>query len=149
MYFRPIPGSDGFARTWTNMPPEWPNNGTPYLQTGMGDSLQFSYLNGPLFGLVSVDLARATIGFPDYTVAFIGYRPDGSTISTTFAGANIAFQTHYFGPEWSYGLTRVEIPNHTWSLDNLVIFIPEPATTALLIFAALAVGLLRLGRRRV
>jgi hypothetical protein len=149
MYFRPIPGTDGFARTWTNMPPEWPNNGTPYLQATAGDSLMFSYQNGPAFGLISVDLARATIGFPDYTVNFIGYRPDGSTISTTFAGANIAFQTHYFGPEWLYGLTRVEIPNHTWSLDNLVVFIPEPATNALLIFAALAVGRLRLGRRRV
>jgi hypothetical protein len=149
MYFRPIPGTDGFVRTWTNMPPEWPNNGTPYIQTTRGDSLSFSYLNGPVFGLVSVDLARATAGFSSYTVHFVGYRSDGSSITTTLSGTNIEFETHYFGPEWSYGLTRVEIPNYPWSLDNLVVIIPEPATTALLLVGVLAIGLLRLGRRRV
>jgi hypothetical protein len=149
MYFRPIPGTDGFARTWSNMPPGWPDNGTPYVQTGAVDSLMFSYLSGPVFGLASVDLAGFSIGFPNYTVNLVGYRSDGGTIATSFSGSGIVFQTHDFGSEWSFGLTRVEIPNYGWSLDNLVVVIPEPGTTALLIFAALAVGLLRLGRRRV
>lgn len=147
MSFRPIPGTDGFVRTWTNMPPEWPNNGTPYLQATAGDSLMFSYQNGPSFGLISIDLARATIGFPDYTVAFIGYRSDGSTISTSLSGANIAFQTHYFGPAWLHGLTRVEVPNHTWSLDNLVVSIPEPGTGALLVIGTLTLLFWRVKRR--
>ncbi len=120
MSFEPIPGTDGFVRTWTNMPSEWPNNGTPYLQATAGDSLMFSMQNNSLFGVVSVDLARATIGFPDYTVIFVGYRSDGSTVSTSFSGTDINFQTHYFGSEWLFGLTRVEIPSNTWSLDNLV-----------------------------
>jgi hypothetical protein len=149
MYFRPIPGTDGFARTWTNMPPGFPINDTPYLQAGAVDSLVFSMQNNSLFGVVSVDLAGFSIGFPNYTVNFVGYRPDGGTLSTSFSGSGIVFQTHYFGPEWSFGLTRVEIPNYPWSLDNLVVIIPEPATTALLLVGVLAIGLLRLGRRRV
>jgi hypothetical protein len=149
MYFRPIPGTDGFARSWTNRSAIWPDNGTPYVQTGMGDSLLFSYLDGPAFGLVSVDVAGFSTVLPNFTITFVGYFPDGSTVNTSFSGSGISFQTYYFDPEWAYGLTRVEVPNHTWSLDNLVVVIPEPATGMLLIFGALAVGLLRLGRRRV
>jgi hypothetical protein len=148
MYFRPIPGTDGFVRAWTNRATGWPDNGTPYVQTGAGDSLMFSYHNSASFGLLSVDLAAFSIGIPNFTVNFLGHRSDGSTISTSFSGSGIQFRTYNFSPEWSYDLTRVEIPNHTWSLDNLVVIIPEPGTNALLLVGALALGLLRLKRRR-
>jgi hypothetical protein len=133
MYFRSPPGSDGFARTWTGLPPEWPNNGTPYLSAGAGDSLAFSFANESSFGVASVDLAGFSTGAPDYTVDFVGYRSDGGTISTSFSGTGVDFQTYYFGSDWSSGLTRVEIPNYGWSLDNLVVAVPEPSANALLI----------------
>lgn len=40
-------------------PPDWPDNGTAYLLTGLTDSLKFSFVNDSLFGIFSVDLARA------------------------------------------------------------------------------------------
>jgi hypothetical protein len=142
MSFRPIPGTDGFARVWTNMPPEWPDNGSPYLQATAGDSLRISYIAAS-FGLVSVDLAAFTTGLPDYTVNFFGYRQDGSIITTSFSGNGIEFQTYKFGPEWLYGLARVDIPNHRWSLDNLVVFIPEPSAAALLLAGGLVFSVFR------
>jgi hypothetical protein len=141
LQFRPIPGTDQFGRAWTNLPSAWPNNGTPYVITGVGDSLMFSSSSGPMFGLVSVDLAAFSTGFPNYTVNFVGYRSGGGTITTSFSGNGIAFQTYYFGPEWLSGLTRVEIPNYGWSLDNLMVFIPEPSAGAILLFGALMFGL--------
>jgi hypothetical protein len=148
MHFRPLPGSDGFTRAWTNRASAWPDNGTPYILAGAGDTLAFSYLSGPLFGLVSVDLAAFSTGFPNYIVNFVGYRSGGGTITTSFSGNGIAFQTYYFGPEWLSGLTRVEIPTYGWSLDNLVVFIPEPSTAALLLVGGLVFGVCRRKRRK-
>jgi hypothetical protein len=147
MSFEPLPGSDGFGRVWTGMPPEWPSDGTPYVQTGTGDSLAFSFQNGASFGLSSVDLAAFTTGIPDYTVNFTGYRADGSTITTSFSGNGINFQTYNFASAWSSGLTKVEIPNSDWSLDNLVVIVPEPSTGALFLIGGFTFSVWR-GRRR-
>src|SRR5205807_4626168 len=76
---------------------------------------------------------------PDATIHFVGYRRDGSTITTDVDRHGIVFQTYNFGPDWS-GLTRVEIPTYGWSLDNAVISIPEPSTGALLVIAVIAFG---------
>ena len=56
------------------------------------------------------------------------------------------FQTFYFGQEFS-GLTRVEIPTFGWSLDNLIVAVPEPSTFALLIAGAPVLWVLRRRRR--
>ncbi|MBE0543242.1 MAG: PEP-CTERM sorting domain-containing protein [Verrucomicrobia bacterium] len=37
-------------------------------------------------------------------------------------------------------MARVEIPNYGWSLDNLVMAVPEPGTWALLFLGAALVG---------
>jgi len=119
----------------------YPDDGTPYLQAGSGDSLAFSYADGSLFGLTSVDLAGYSDAVPHFTVEFVGYLFNGGTVSTTFSGSEITFQTFYFDSRFT-GLTRVELPNEPWSLDKLVVSVPEPQVWQL---TALATGLAAAG----
>ena len=125
----------GFGRVGSNPPPPLPDNGTAYLDAALGDSLICRFTNGSLFGLRSVDLAEYSTVVPEaFTVHFIGYRLDGSTVTQDFTPDGIIdgtgpiqdFQTFHFGPEFS-GLSRVEIPTFGWSLDNLVLeVVSEP-----------------------
>ncbi len=116
-----------------------PENGTPYLAAALGESLVFGFFDGRLFDLLSVDLAEYSTVLPDaVTVQFIGYFADGSTITTTRTtdgiidgtGPLVDFQAFTFRG-WT-GLTRVEIPTWGWSLDNLIVGVPEPTSGALL-----------------
>lgn len=118
-----------------------PDNGTAYVQAAFTQSLAFSFTDGTLFDLFSADLAEYGTGVPGaVTVRFVGYRFDGSTVTTDLTtdgvidgtGPLADFQTFNFGSEWS-GLSRIEIPTIGWSLDNLVVSIPESGTWALLI----------------
>jgi PEP-CTERM motif len=124
------------------------DNGTVHLTASLGDSLKFSFINSLAFDLYSVDLAEYSTVVPDaVTVHFLGYRHDGSIVTTDFTTDGIIdgtgpladFQTFYFGPEFT-DLDRVEIPTYRWSLDNLVVSIPEPATGALAIVGAALLG---------
>ena len=134
----------------------FPENGTAYLMAGLGCSLAVSGWSGQRFGLVSVDLAEFSTLYPTpLTVPFVGYRPDGSTVTTKFTTDGIIdgtgpladFQTFYFGPSFA-DLVRVEIPTYGWSLDNMVFSqVPEPATSALLLVGGLLL-LLGKGLRR-
>ena len=115
--------------------PDVPDNDTAYLVTH-NLTILFSLTNGPVFDLISVDLSKASASVPDpYAGSFVGYLPDGSTVSTNFSASGLVFQTFQFGPEFS-GLTRVEIPSAIpwtyWAVDNLVFSaIPEPSTLML------------------
>src|SRR5262249_54351926 len=119
----------------------YPENGTPYLQALIGDSLQFYPLDGSTFGLVSVDLAEYSTVFTSPTVTFNGFKADGTTVSKTFTldgiidgtGPPLDFQTFSFGPEFA-NLVRVEVPTQGYSLDNLIVTIPEPCAGSLLLF---------------
>lgn len=135
----------------------YPDNGTAYLQADVGSSLLFDFNNGSLFNLVSVDLAEYSTVVPDaVTVHFVGYRQDGSTVTTDFTTDGIIdgpgplndFQPFYFSPEFS-ALSRVEIPTIGWSLDNLVVSygVPEPGTGALVLLGAGMLGLRLLSRK--
>jgi hypothetical protein len=156
MSFSPLSGSVGFGRVWSDPVPARPDNGTPYLQAAAGQSLMFDFGNDSPFELTSIDLAEYSTVVPDaVTVSFIGYHPDGSTISTSFTTDGIIdgtgpladFQTFNFGPGWT-DLTRVEIPTDGWSLDNLVVSIPEPGTGALFVVGALVFQIRRIQRRK-
>jgi hypothetical protein len=108
----------------------------------LGDSLLFSFTNGMSFDMISVDLAEFSVTVTNTTVRFIGYRFNGSTVITNITtdgvidgpGLSADFETFNFGPEFT-GLSRVEIPTIGWSLDNLVVSVPEPSALTLLLFA--------------
>ncbi len=78
---------------------------------------------------------------------FIGYHPDGSTVTTSFTTDGIIdgtgplpdFQTFYF--TGFTDLTQVEIPASSWSLDNLVVSVPEPSAGSLFLVACVMVGM--------
>jgi hypothetical protein len=151
MSFTPVPESFGFGRVGPSTL-GFADNGTVHLKAAFGDSLMFSSTSSLLFVLVSVDLGEYSTVVPDpVTVQFVGYRHDGSMVTTDFmtdgvidgTGPLADFETFYFDTkEWS-GLDRVEIPTYGWSLDNLVVSVPEPSS----ILLALAGGLLLWMRR--
>jgi hypothetical protein len=144
--FVPLPGYDGFGRQRGGSLS--PNNGTAFLQASAGDSLVVTTVNGAAFSLTAVDLAGYSTVVPDFSVPFLGYRSDGTTVSQTFSGSGITFHTFYFGSEFS-DLNRVEIPTWAWSLDNLVISVPEPSVQGLgLTVAAAALFYRRLKARK-
>ena len=112
-------------------------------------------MNGFLLDLLSVDLAEYSTAFQQpAAVRFVGYKPDGSTVTTNMTTDGIIdgtgpladFETFTFGPEFS-GLIRVEIPTALWSLDNLRIFVPEPGTGALLVVGAAVLAVRFLKRK--
>jgi hypothetical protein len=134
-----------------------PNDGTPHVEfiNALGTpqyvlfswtnaaSLGQSFTNGAAFGLVSVDLADPTApSLTPVSITFDGFRADGSMVSQTFTtpgnGAT-TFQTYSFGPDFAWGLTRVEIPSPVWAMDNLE-FVPEPGVASLFLLGLLALG---------
>jgi len=134
----------------------YPDDGTTYLQAGLGSTLMFSFTNGSVFDLVSVYLAEYSTVVPyAVTVPFIGYRSDGSTVTNSFTTDGIIdgtgpladFQTFYFDSQFT-SLTRVEIPTSGWSLDNLSVSVPEPTIGALLVAGAVTLNALRLRNRK-
>jgi len=140
MSFTPIVTQGTFSRVGPGYPSD-PQNSTAYLRAALTQTLKSAFTNGWLFSLVSVELAEySTLFQTPLTVRFVGYRFDGSTVTTDLTTDGIIdgtgplpdFETFNFGSEWS-GLSRVEIPTALWSLDNLVVSVPEPGTWALLI----------------
>ena len=145
--FRPLgaqnPGNQ-IGRVATAMV-DMPDNGTSYLQAAGGESLAFSALDDALINLISVDLSGFSVEASNFSVVFIGYKPSQASVSVSFSGNGLSFRSFMFGPEFS-GLTRVEVPSYGWSLDNLVVTIPEPGVGSLML---LGLGALVLNRRRV
>jgi hypothetical protein len=132
----------------------YPENGTTYLQGSLGDSLKFIFI-GRVFDLVSIDLAEYSTVVPVSTVPFVGYRHDGSIVTTNMTPDGIIdgtgpladFETFYFDDRFT-GLDRVEIPTYGWSLDNLFVRpIPEPSSGSLLFVGSLLFSILRCAKR--
>jgi hypothetical protein len=148
MIFVPLAPATGFVRNGGGGV-IWPENGTAYVQTLSDEAITFDSLRGVPFGLMSVDLAEYSTLFPyPWTVRFVGYRADGSTVTNSFTTDGIIdgtgpladFETFYFDQSFT-NLTRVDVPSYRWSLDNLRFSIPEPSPLAL---GALAASLLAL-----
>ena len=151
MSFTPINPTDAgnaFVRVGANPRTERPDDGSAYLQGLLGSTLMFSCTNGSFFDLLFVDLAEYSTVVPNaVTVEFIGYHPDGGTVTTSFTTDGIIdgtgpladFQTFSFKGAGFTDLTRVEIPTSGWSLDNLVVS-PEPTGGALLLVGGLLLG---------
>ncbi|HZL42989.1 MAG TPA: hypothetical protein VFD66_06885 [Verrucomicrobiae bacterium] len=152
MSFRPLFPGYQFGRVGADPVPGRPDDGSAYLEAALTDSLLFRLGNGSSFDLVSVDLAEYSTVVPNpVTVHFVGYRSDGSTVSTDFTTDGIIdgtgpladFQTFYFGKDWT-DLARVEIPTFGWSLDNLVVSTPEPQASSFMLSATLVMFVCRL-----
>jgi hypothetical protein len=111
----------------------YPENGTPYLQAS-------SALGGSPFTLLSVDLAEYSMFFTSPTVTLNAFRADGTTISATLTldglidgtGPSPDFQTFSLGPGFS-NLLSVKVPTQGYSLDNVVVAVPEPSLGSLLV----------------
>lgn len=157
MGFRPIDPDASFTRHGGGNSAS-PENGTAYLRAAFTQSLTFNFTDGSLFGVAAVDLAEYSTVVPDpVTVHFVGYRYDGSIVTTDFTTDGIIdgtglladFQTFYFGPEFS-GLSRVEVPVYGWSLDNLQVSygVPEPPTGVLLLLGGLLLWAVPRWRRK-
>lgn len=159
MVFTPIEVGQRFGRSGGAPVNEgFPRNGTAYLIGAFTYSLAVKSSSGTPFGLVSVDLAEFSTlyAFPAM-VQFVGYRPDGSTITTNLvtdgvidgAGPLNDFETFYFDSRF-VNLVRVEVPTYGWSLDNMVFSdaIPEPGIGSLLVVGAGVLGLWFFKRKR-
>ena len=150
-WFRADPLGVQFQRSWWY----FPDNGSTHLRANIG--VIFSLTNGAPFDLISVDLAEYATGIGNpATVHVVGYRADGATVVADFTtdgiidgpGGEPDLETFIFGSGFS-NLTSVEIPSFPYStpysLDNLVISIPEPSALGLFGVG----GLLLVARRRV
>ncbi len=149
MTFTPINNGDQFGRMGGGRE-VFPENGSAFLILAAFDSLSGSKGGFWHFGLHSVDLAEFSTlyGLPK-TVHFIGYRADGTTVTTDFTTDGIIdgtgpladFETFHFDETFS-DLVKFEVPSHTYALDNLVFFdvIPEPGVGNLFVAAAVAAG---------
>jgi hypothetical protein len=135
MYFGPIgPGNlllngGGIAG--------YPDDGTGYLEVPDGNiSFNFSPNEIP-FTLISLDAPRFA-NFAPPTLEVVGYKAQImgpiTTVTNFFTVTSANFQTFY--PDSSFqDVFQVSVLNARWSLDNLVIGVPEPTSTAFLAFA--------------
>jgi hypothetical protein len=158
--FASVPQSFGFIRMGSGTGQQspisgFPDDGTAYIQQIGSAPILFSFTDGSVFDLTSVDLAEySTILSGPVTVQFVGYHPDGSTVTESFttdgiidgAGPQMDFQTFNF--TGFTGVTSVEIPSSDWSLDNLVISVPEPTRSTLPLAGGLVLGVRKFYRLR-
>ena len=111
-------------------------------------------MNGSAFSLLSVDLAEYSMFFASPTVTFNGFKADGTAVSTSFSldgaidgtGPAADFQTFFFGCDFT-DLIRVEVPTQGYSLDNLVVMVPEPSARSLWLLCCMGAALLTIFRR--
>lgn len=147
--FRPIGQGGIFTRAGGGVS-VYPENGTAYILSGFGDSLSGVGLFSPRFGLVSVDLAEFSTVYPfPRAVEFVGFKPDGTTVTTSFTTDGVIdgtgpapdFQTVFFDQRFA-DLVRFEVPGYSYALDNMVFVnvVPEPSTGALMILGAALLG---------
>ena len=118
--------------------PFYPDDGTAYLQGEVG--IAFGFDDGQQFDLLSVDLAEAsTVWASPATIDFIGYHPDGSTVTENFTTDGIIdgpgpladFQTFTF--QGFTDVVSVQVSSSLFSMDNLVVAVPEPASGNILL----------------
>jgi hypothetical protein len=106
-----------------------PDNGTGYFRFSSKTTGWRIDMGGQLFTAKQIDLAEYSVAYRrPSTVRFVGYKADGTTVSTSFAldgvirvkGPVPDFQTFTF-PATFADLTRVEIRSTLFSMDNLVL----------------------------
>jgi len=112
----------------------FPDNGSAFLQSVF--PLEFYFTNGSAFTLSSLQLAEYSVYFGSSTVTIEGFKSDGTTVSTNVLldgvidgnGPLQDFQTFYPGTNFSSLIRVVVTPQQGYSLDNVVIGLPNPDT---------------------
>jgi hypothetical protein len=135
IWFRPISPSSQFGRVSTNVA-GFPIGTSAYINADDGESLTFSFTNGANFDFRALTLAEYGTNTSSVAVQFIGYRQDGSQVSTTLhtdpnrdrTGDYKDFQIFYLDYLGFTNLIRVEIPMSGWSIDTLAIVPRLPPT---------------------
>jgi len=147
MVFLPTPAAGSFQRVGVPTDPAQPNDGTAYVRAVFGQGLLFSFLDGSVFTAISVDLAGLTTTTSGSAYC-VGHHPDGSTVTADLFEYG-GFRTLSFGAGFT-NLKWVDITSSMWSLDNLVISVPEPGPAGLVLLGGLALGASRRagGRRQ-
>jgi hypothetical protein len=121
----------------------YPDDGTAYLQVEA--SMIFGFTDGRQFDLLAVDLAEfSTVWSNPTAVGFIGYHPDGSTVTAEFTTDGIIddpgpladFQTFAF--QGFTDVVSVEVSSTLFSMDNLTVVVPEPGSGGLLLSGGLS-----------
>jgi len=121
-----------------------PDNGSTWIRT-MGGPMQapltITNLSGAPFALHFVDLAEYSTAFAaPRAIPFIGYKSDGSIVTTTFitdgiidgSGPLADFETFMFSADFT-DLNRVVVDTYLYSMDNLgVSVVPESSSIAMI-----------------
>jgi len=111
----------------------YPDDGTAYLQAEIG--MAFAFSDGAQFNLMSVDLDEFSTVWGPTTVDFTGYHPDGSTVTEDFTTEGDDFQTFAF--QGFTDVVSVQVSG-MFSMDNLIVEVPEPASCSLLLLGVLS-----------
>jgi hypothetical protein len=130
--------------------PGYPDNGTGYLEIPAG-SIRLGYNTFPPgaavpFSLLSFDAATYHT-FPGSSLTVVGYvypQSMGSTltVTNTFSISGPTFQTFHLDSSFS-SVYQVDVLSATWSLDNLVISVPEPSFFSLWLASVILFARLR------
>jgi len=137
---------NGFGRSQSGFLSGFPDDGTTYLQgSGHGgyNNVDANFIDGSTFGVESIDLAAFGGNSTNISAVFQGWLANGTLLTESISGLGIDFRMIDFGPEWSSGLTRFGVSNDQsspdgWSVDNLVVIVPEPASGALLLMGGIS-----------
>ena len=121
-----------------------PDNGSTWMRTMAWPRqapLTITNLSGAPFTLHFVDLAEySTLYSTPRSIPFIGYKNDGSIVTTTFitdgiidgTGPLADFETFMFDADFT-NLNRVVVNTYLYSMDNLGIsVVPEPSSIAMI-----------------
>ena len=125
----------------------YPDNGTSYLGVPAESQLRFSFSTFPstYFNLFSFDAAEGETTLPGpVTLQVVGYKGMGMTVTNTFVTDGINdgtgplsdFQTFTLDSGFQ-NLSRVDIISSRFSIDNILIGIPEPSAFALTLLGTL------------
>ena len=125
-----------------------PDNGSTWMQSlaePMQAPLTITNLSGVPFALHSVDLAEYSTAFAaPRTIPFIGYKSDGSIVTTSFitdgiidgTGPLADFETFIFNTDFT-DLNRVVVDTYLYSMDNLgVRVVPESSSIAMIVLVS-------------
>ena len=112
-----------------------PDNGTTYLATLLNTTLPVNSLSGAPFSMTSFDVAGFYGLLTPPTLQVVGFRQDGTTVTNSFTSIGTSFQTVHLDSGF-VGLNTVDLTGG-FAFDNMVVGIPEPSASGLILLGTL------------